>query len=330
MAPSEQALNEASKSSFPDLAGYDWAAKYINYASAKGIISGYPNGTFGPAGQVTYAELASMLVRALGFKAEDLTGTWPDNFITKASTLGIFTDIDNQVDNVNASALRGHVALMTYRVADAIMEANKPDGSTDPEEEPSEDPAGFLADFSGRAYGILLNTAKVLNEKGDAVDEYEFLIGDKTLYIQTNGKVATDSVPTIEGHLMEGDLYALQMSNGVVTKFGTSDDGFFALNSPAGFEDLTDDGSGGAWAKVEDAKNYVIETDFTYAGRKVFSVLEDASIYVAIVENGAITGYKPGTFRDIKADYYVRLYSVTGDDPGVVEVVVVSEWISKK
>lgn len=42
MAPSEEALTKAAKSNFPDLAGYDWAAKYINYASAKGVISGYP------------------------------------------------------------------------------------------------------------------------------------------------------------------------------------------------------------------------------------------------------------------------------------------------
>jgi hypothetical protein len=57
-----------------------------------------------------------------------------------------------------------------------------------------------------------------------------------------------------------------------------------------------------------------------------FSILEDASIYVAEVENNEITGYKPGTFRDIKAGKVVRLYSVTGDDPGVVEIVLVGEF----
>ncbi|NLT49173.1 MAG: hypothetical protein GXX92_12245, partial [Clostridiales bacterium] len=202
-----------------------------------------------------------------------------------------------------------------------ITEANKPDGATDPEEDSSEDLAGYLADYSGRAYGILLNTAKVLNEKGDGVDEYEFLIGDKTLYIQTNGKVITDSIPTIDGHLTAGDLYALQMSNGVVTRFGTSDNNFSGLSSPAlGFEDFT---AGSGWGQVNDVTNYVIETKLAYGGRNVFSVLEDASIYVAVVEGGAITGYEPGTIRDIKADKWVRLYSVTGDDPGVVEVVLV-------
>ena len=331
MAPSEEALKEAAKSSFPDLTGYDWAAKYINYAAAKNVISGYPNGTFDPAGQVTYAELASMLVRALGYKVEDLTGTWPDNFITKAATLGIFTDIDHQVNNVNTSALRGHVALMTFKVADDITEANKPDGAANPTEDdaddPTENPAGSLADFSGRAFGIVLDTATVLNDKGDVVDEYEFLFGDKTLYIQTNGKVITDSIPTIDGHLTAGDLYALQMSNGVVTRFGTSDNNFSGLSSPAlGFEDFT---AGSGWGQVNDVTNYVIETKLAYGGRNVFSVLEDASIYVAVVEKGKVTDYKPGTIRDIKTGKNVRMYSVTGDDPGVVEIVLVGE-LSKR
>ncbi|MFA5636482.1 MAG: S-layer homology domain-containing protein [Anaerovoracaceae bacterium] len=340
MAPSEEALKEAAKSSFPDLTGYDWAAKYINYAAAKNVISGYPNGTFDPAGQVTYAELASMLVRALGYKVEDLTGTWPDNFITKAATLGIFTDIDHQVNNVNTSALRGHVALMTFRVAGDITKANKPDGATDPGEDdaddPTENPAGSLADFSGRAFGIVLDTATVLNDKGDVVDEYEFLFGDKILYLKTNGKDPLDPTTiatTIAGNHVAGNLYGLQMSNGIVTRFGTSDDTFAGLSSaPANFEDFTynDDSGRGVWAEVKDVSNYVIETKLSHDGRNVFSVLEDASIYVAVVEGGVITGYEPGTIRDIKTDKWVRLYSVTGNDPGVVEVVVVSGRIPKR
>lgn len=328
MAPGEDALEAVSASSFSDLAGFDWAAKYINYAAAKGIISGYPDGTFRPANQVTYAEMASMLVRALGYSAGDLTGNWPDNFITKAATLGIFTDIDHKVNDVNAPAVRGHVAFMTYRVADDIANANKPGETTDPGDgEPgdSEDPAGYLSDFSGRAYGILLSVAKVLNEKGDAVDEFEFLIGSKTLYLKTNGKFDAPLQGDIEGNLNNGNIYGLQMRDGVVTGFGTStSSGFSGLSpSPAGFEDFT----GGDWWIVESASNYGVEIREPDAENTVFcSILEDASIYVAEIEKNKITGYKPGTFRDIKAGKLVRLYSVTGDDPGVAEIVLVGEF----
>jgi hypothetical protein len=327
MAPGEDALEAVSASSFSDLAGFDWAAKYINYAAAKGIISGYPDGTFRPANQVTYAEMASMLVRALGYSAGDLTGNWPDNFITKAATLGIFTDIDHKVNDVNAPAVRGHVAFMTYRVADDIANANKPGETTDPGDgEPgdSEDPAGYLSDFSGRAYGILLSVAKVLNEKGDAVDEFEFLIGSKTLYLKTNGKFDAPLQGDIEGNLNKGNIYGLQMRDGVVIRFGTSDDDFSGLGStPAGFENFT----GGSWWVVESASNYGVEIRKPDAENTVFcSILEDASIYVAEIEKNKITGYKPGTFRDIKAGKLVRLYSVTGDDPGVAEIVLVGEF----
>lgn len=327
MAPGEDALEAVSASSFSDLAGFDWAAKYINYAAAKGIISGYPDGTFRPANQVTYAEMASMLVRALGYSAGDLTGNWPDNFITKAATLGIFTDIDHKVNDVNAPAVRGHVAFMTYRVADDIANANKPGETTDPGDgEPgdSEDPAGYLSDFSGRAYGILLSVAKVLNEKGDAVDEYEFLIGKNVLYLKTNGKFEASTPGAIEANLKAGYIYGLQMRDGVVIRFGTSDDDFSGLGStPAGFEDFT----GGSWWVVESASNYGVEIREPDAENTVFcSILEDASIYVAEIEKNKITGYKPGTFRDIKAGKLVRLYSVTGDDPGVAEIVLVGEF----
>jgi hypothetical protein len=329
MAPDKEELKAAAKSSFSDLAGFEWAAKYINYAAAKGIISGYPDGTFRPANQVTYAEMASMLVRALGYSAGDLTGNWPDNFITKAATLGIFTDIDHKVNDVNAPAVRGHVAFMTYRVADDIANANKPGETTDPGDgEPgdSEDPAGYLSDFSGRAYGILLSVAKVLNEKGDAVDEYEFLIGKNVLYLKTNGKFEASTPGAIEANLKAGYIYGLQMRDGVVTGFGTSTStgGFSGLSpSPAGFEDFT----GGSWWVVESASNYGVEIRKPDAENTVFcSILEDASIYVAEIEKNKITGYKPGTFRDIKAGKLVRLYSVTGDDPGVAEIVLVGEF----
>jgi len=331
MAPDEEELKAAAKSSFSDLAGFDWAAKYIDYAAAKGIISGYPDGTFRPANQVTYAEMASMLVRALGYGPEDLTGNWSDNYITKAEELGIFADLDEKVSDVNGPAIRGHVALMTYTVADDIADANKPDEVTEPDEEdeeepadPDKDPAGYLSDFSGRAYGILLSTAKVLNEKGDVVDEYEFLIGKNVLYLKTNGKFEAPTQGAIEVNLQEGNIYGLQMRDGVVTGFGTSDNGFSGLKSaPTGFENFTD----GGWWIVESASNHVVkikepDVDDSTA---LFSVLEDASIYVAEVENNEITGYKPGTFRDIRKDKLVRLYSVTGDDPGVVEIVLVAE-----
>ncbi len=321
MMASEKDLNDAAKKDFPDLAGYDWAAKYINYAAAKGAITGYPSGNFGPAWHVTYAEMASMLVRAMGYGPEDVTGVWPDNYISKAVELGLLEDVDY---SAHAPALRGHVALMTYEAADDIEEANKPeeDEVKDPEEpgdKDQDDPAGHLADFSGRAYGILLDVAKVMNDKGDAVDEYEFLIGSKALFLKTNGKVTADSKDEIEKHFEEGNLYGLRMSNGVVTGFDTSDNDFVGINA-GNFENFEIEG----WAEVKSVSNYVIKTEDTFDDRDTFTVLDDASIYKAIEKDGKITGYERGTIRDVREGRHVRLYSVTGKEPGVVEIVLVT------
>lgn len=51
---------------FPDVADTHWAAKQINELSERGIIVGYPDGTFQPDENVTRAEFASMAIKALG------------------------------------------------------------------------------------------------------------------------------------------------------------------------------------------------------------------------------------------------------------------------
>jgi hypothetical protein len=179
MKPTDEVLSEASESRFSDLEGFGWADKYINYATAKGVINGYPDGTFRPGNAITYNEMATMLVSALGFKSSDLNGVWPNNFVSKAKELGIFSGFTYVGQN---NALRGHVALMDYAVVDDIAKANEtPSGEPD-----YADLAGPLAEFSGRAYGMVLDKASVLNEDKDAVEQIEFLFGNKTLYINTN------------------------------------------------------------------------------------------------------------------------------------------------
>lgn len=68
---------------FPDVNEDHWAAKQINELSAKGVIVGYPDGTFQPDENVTRAEFSSMAIKALG--QQDIQVTQPVNFkdITK-------------------------------------------------------------------------------------------------------------------------------------------------------------------------------------------------------------------------------------------------------
>lgn len=69
---------------FPDVAKDHWAASQIDELSDKGVIVGYPDGTFKPDENVTRAEFASMAIRALG--QEHASVAQPVNF----------TDIDSE------------------------------------------------------------------------------------------------------------------------------------------------------------------------------------------------------------------------------------------
>lgn len=51
---------------FPDVDTTYWAYPQINLLSEKGVIVGYPDGTFKPDANVTRAEFAAMAIRALG------------------------------------------------------------------------------------------------------------------------------------------------------------------------------------------------------------------------------------------------------------------------
>lgn len=53
-------------SAYPDVNSNHWAAKQIEILTEKGVIVGYPDGTFKPDDNVTRAEFASMAIKALG------------------------------------------------------------------------------------------------------------------------------------------------------------------------------------------------------------------------------------------------------------------------
>ncbi len=75
-------LGIAPAFAFPDVSDNYWAAPQIKVLSEKGVIVGYPDGTFKPDANVTRAEFAAMAIRALGQEH------------TKVAQPVHFTDID--------------------------------------------------------------------------------------------------------------------------------------------------------------------------------------------------------------------------------------------
>jgi hypothetical protein len=111
----QQAAADLAKGNtkFTDVKSDNWASGYINVASQNGMIKGYPDKTFKPNANVSYAEAITILVRALGMgPVVEGKGTWPANYLSKASSVGI----TNQIGSLsgNAKAIRGVIAQLAW------------------------------------------------------------------------------------------------------------------------------------------------------------------------------------------------------------------------
>lgn len=110
----EMKLEDSDELLFPDTYNH-WGRPHINALYKSGFVSGYPDGTFGPQNNVTYAEAITILLNALGYKGEvnknDIS--WPYNYINKAKDIKIIDDlnIENYFDNAN----REDIALLAMK-----------------------------------------------------------------------------------------------------------------------------------------------------------------------------------------------------------------------
>lgn len=90
-----------------------WAWGYVNVAVYMDLVRGYPDGTFGPNNNVTYAEAVTMLIRAVpGHAAQVPAGLWPYDHVF----YGVDNDFTGAVDLSfpNLPASRGDVARLLF------------------------------------------------------------------------------------------------------------------------------------------------------------------------------------------------------------------------
>ncbi|MFM9328717.1 S-layer homology domain-containing protein [Paenibacillus mesotrionivorans] len=113
-----------NKISFNDIAGVkDWAGRQIAVAAAKGIIDGREEGAFVPAGNVTRAEFAKLIVKTFGLESttakEAFTdvnvGDWYQPYVAAASEAGL---IDGRAEGIfapNETITRAELATIASR-----------------------------------------------------------------------------------------------------------------------------------------------------------------------------------------------------------------------
>jgi len=96
---------------YPDVKPSHWAAAYINMA-AKGLnaISGFSDGKFYPDRTVTLGQAATILLRLLGYKDENIGGVWPDSYLSFAASIGLTDGVESK--NGNAPLTRADAAVL--------------------------------------------------------------------------------------------------------------------------------------------------------------------------------------------------------------------------
>lgn len=113
------------ESHFSDVFSNHWAKEYIDIAVTNGLIKGDTEGTFRPDDNITYGEVATILVRAMGKEndAEKIELSWPDNYMNVASKLNLFQHYQTNDLVALGEARRDSTALMIYNMLQEDIES---------------------------------------------------------------------------------------------------------------------------------------------------------------------------------------------------------------
>ena len=119
---------------FSDVRGTsaEWAEGYIEACVAQGIVSGVGGGRFNPDGNVTGAQLAKMLLVALGYNAdtEKFTGNaWETNVNVRAAQKSLYKGLESM--DTSAAVTRDQAAQMVWNAMQAYVVEYKTNIVTD-------------------------------------------------------------------------------------------------------------------------------------------------------------------------------------------------------
>jgi hypothetical protein len=107
---------------FSDVPASNWASGYIEYCASTGIIAGRGDGTFDPAGSLTFAAFSKMLLVSLGYVAEVeelVGGEWEFNVARIATTIDLYKGMDTPASKEIVK--RADAAQMAFNVLKTPM-----------------------------------------------------------------------------------------------------------------------------------------------------------------------------------------------------------------
>ena len=167
---------------FPDAKPSHWASAYINMASRKGVIAGYPDGKFHPERSVTVGQAVTILLRMLGYKDENIGGVWPASYMAVGATVGL---TDGVGTNGNATLTRGQAAQLFLN----LLRANMKEGGS------------YLASLKAT---VLENQVLVTSSATgpDGLDTAMKLASGETVYQMASGKASNGALNGLRGTLV--------------------------------------------------------------------------------------------------------------------------------
>lgn len=119
-------LPNSSGSSFSDTQGH-WASESIAALQAKGVITGYSDGSFHPNQEISRAEIVAMLARLTNYVPNasnlylDVATNWASEQINAFATAGIVTGKGNELFKPNDAASRAESVAMIIRLLDKLL-----------------------------------------------------------------------------------------------------------------------------------------------------------------------------------------------------------------
>ena len=122
-APSDKP-SEGGDADFKDMAGYEWAEEAVNDLNRQGIISGVSDTEFEPARNITRAEFAAILMRAIGADTENAKCSFEDvpedawyyGAVAAAYEMGVVSGFSDTYFGASENITRQDMAAMLMRL----------------------------------------------------------------------------------------------------------------------------------------------------------------------------------------------------------------------
>lgn len=106
--------------SFTDVPARAWYAPYVDVAVYYDIMHGHSATIFAPDEDITYDQMATLVLNALGYNAPQLSGTWPENVERIANILGLYDNTSRFVLGSDAIT-REDACQMLYNALDCSV-----------------------------------------------------------------------------------------------------------------------------------------------------------------------------------------------------------------